>query len=52
MGAAIAIEEYVPIRIPITRAKEKLCKTSPPNKYRASTVKNVKPAVSTVRLRV
>jgi len=52
MGAAIAIEEYVPIKMPITSAKEKPCNTSPPNRYKASTVKKVKPAVKIVRLKV
>src|SRR5216683_7374964 len=32
IGAAIAIDEYVPIRIPITRANENPCSTSPPNR--------------------
>ena len=48
----MAIEEYVPIRIPTTSANEKPCSTSPPNRYSARTVRNVNPAVKIVRLRV
>jgi hypothetical protein len=32
IGAATAIDEYVPIKMPITSAKEKPQRTSPPNK--------------------
>src|ERR1035441_6744513 len=52
IGAATAIEEYVPIRIPMTSAREKPRSTSPPNTYNESTVRNVKPDVKIVRLRV
>src|SRR5208282_5013292 len=52
IGAAIAIEEYVPIRIPMTRAKLKPCSTSPPKRNSASTVRKVKPAVKIVLLKV
>ena len=48
----MAIDEYVPIKMPITKAKENPCKTSPPKRNKASTVKNVKPAVKMVRLKV
>src|SRR6266852_7302047 len=52
IGAATAIDEYVPIRIPITRANENPCRTSPPNRYNDITVKNVRPDEMTVRLSV
>src|SRR5664279_5210170 len=52
IGAATAIEEYVPIRIPMTSAREKPRSTSPPNTYNESTVRNVKPEVKIVRLNV
>ena len=52
MGAATAIDEYVPIRMPITNANEKPCRTSPPNRYSDKTVRNVRPEVKTVRLNV
>ena len=32
IGAATAIDEYVPIRMPITSANENPCSTSPPNR--------------------
>jgi hypothetical protein len=52
IGAATAIDEYVPIKIPTTRANENPCNTSPPNKYNDKTVKNVRPDEITVRLSV
>jgi len=39
-------------RMPITSARLKLCSTSPPKRYRASTVRKVRPAVKIVRLKV
>src|SRR5580698_7236157 len=41
IGAATAIEEYVPIRMPTTSANEKPCSTLPPNTNNESTVRNV-----------
>src|SRR5208283_4540436 len=52
MGAATAIDEYVPIRIPITNASENPRNTSPPNRYNDSTVRKVSPDVRMVRLSV
>jgi hypothetical protein len=52
IGAAIAIDEYVPIRIPTTSANENPLKTGPPYTNSESTVRNVSPDVSTVRLSV
>ena len=52
IGAATAIDEYVPIRIPTTSANENPRNTGPPNIYSDSTVRNVSPEVSTVRLSV
>jgi hypothetical protein len=52
IGAATAIDEYVPIRIPTTRANENPCNTSPPNRYSDITVRNVRPDEITVRLSV
>ena len=52
IGAATAIEEYVPIRMPITSANEKPRRTWPPKTYNDRTVTKVSPEVSTVRLRV
>ena len=51
-GAATATDEYVPTMIPITMAKAKLLINSPPNTNNANTVRNVKPEVRIVRLRV
>ena len=53
-SSAIAIDEYVPIRMPITSARLNPRSTSPPNvrKKRASTVRKVRPAVKMVLLRV
>src|SRR5271157_3718896 len=47
IGAAMAIEEYVPIRIPTTSAKEKPFSTWPPKINKDSTVRKVSPEVST-----
>src|ERR1039458_2380365 len=52
IGAAMAIDEYVPIRIPTTSAKENPRRTWPPKMYSDSTVRKVSPEVRTVRLRV
>jgi hypothetical protein len=52
MGAATAIDEYVPIMMPTTRAKENPLSTSPPKRYNESTVRKVSPEVRIVRLRV
>src|SRR5580692_8643848 len=52
MGAATAMDEYVPIRMPTTNANEKPFNTSPPKINSESTVRKVRPEVSTVRLRV
>jgi hypothetical protein len=52
MGAAIAIDEYVPIKMPMTSARLNPRSTSPPNKKSASTVRKVRPAVKMVLLRV
>ena len=51
-GAAIAIDEYVPIMIPTTIAKAKWLMISPPKMNSASTVKNVNPEAMIVRLNV
>src|SRR6185437_9347639 len=52
IGAATAMDEYVPIKIPTTRANEKPFNTSPPNKYKQSTVRKVRPEEITVLLNV
>src|SRR6266404_4353672 len=52
MGAAIAIDEYVPIKIPTVRAKENPRKTSPPKKNKHNTVTKVSPEVKIVLLKV
>src|SRR5579871_6071629 len=41
MGLATNTEEYVPIIIPTTKAKEKPCNTGPPKKNNAMTVRKV-----------
>src|SRR5581483_8872667 len=48
IGAAMPKLEYVPITTPITMAKEKERRTSPPMRKRTSTVKNVSPLVRMV----
>ena len=48
----MAIDEYVPIRIPTTSANENPRSTGPPYTNNESTVRNVRPDVSTVRLNV
>jgi hypothetical protein len=52
IGLAMKIEEYVPTKIPTTKAKEKLFNTWPPNKNSAMAVKKVRPLDMTVRLKV
>jgi len=52
IGLAINTEEYVPTRMPQTKANENECKTGPPQMNRAITVRNVRPEVMIVRLRV
>src|SRR5579862_1176798 len=52
IGLATNTDEYVPIRIPTTSAKENPCSTGPPNRKRAITVRKVSPEVMMVRLRV
>src|SRR5262249_31614161 len=52
IGLATNTDEYVPIRIPTTSAKENPCNTAPTNRYSAITVRKVKPDVMMVRLRV
>jgi hypothetical protein len=52
IGLAMKIEEYVPTKIPTTKAKEKLFNTWPPNKNSAMAVKNVRPLDMMVRLNV
>ena len=49
---AMKTDEYVPTMIPHTKAKLKPCKTGPPQRNNAITVRNVSPEVITVRLRV
>ena len=49
IGAAIAIDEYVPNAMPINRASENPLKTSPPNRTIASTERKTSPDVIIVR---
>src|ERR1700683_5240789 len=51
-GAAIPKLEYVPTRIPTTKANEKLRRTSPPIMKSTRTVRKVRPLVRIVRDRV
>ena len=52
MGVAINSEEYVPMTIPTSNAKENPFNTSPPNKKRIRTTINVVAEVISVLLRV
>ena len=52
IGLATKTEEYVPTVIPQTSANEKACSTGPPQMKSATTVRNVRPDVITVRLSV
>jgi hypothetical protein len=49
MGAATKTVEYVPAAIPTSMANAKPRRTSPPNRYSASTERKVDPAVMIVR---
>ena len=52
IGLATKIDEYEPIIMPTTSANENVCNTVPPNRYNASTVRNVNPEVMIVLLSV
>ena len=49
---AMKIVEYVPLTMPTSIVNAKPSSTSPPNRYSASTARNVVPAVMIVRLSV
>src|ERR1044071_1058761 len=49
IGIATASEEYVPMMMPIVRARANPLSTSPPNNTIATTDRNVSPEVITVR---
>src|SRR5439155_7439472 len=52
IGLAINTDEYVPMMMPTTSANENPCSTAPPKRNSAITVRNVRPDVMMVRLRV
>src|SRR6266849_9447483 len=52
IGLATNTDEYVPMIMPTTSANENPCSTAPPNRNSAMTVRNVRPDVMMVRLRV
>ena len=49
MAEAMKTVEYVPLMMPTSIVNAKPSSTSPPNRYSASTDRNVVPAVMTVR---